>query len=168
MASIPCNLGSHTTSCKARSQYCGAATVLEAPRVAGNGGGGGTGGGQHLSVVGADATAAAQAELLATANELYQRMDAGRVGLRPDGAYWAALPVHIRNFVQTASFSPQLCAADGNKRAKVQAMYLIAQQMVQMGEQGSEGQVPSQAVGGVASERDVSSLAAAGQLVAFY
>src|SRR5712691_11087896 len=106
MASIPCNLGSHTTSCKARSQYCGAATVLEAPRVAGNGGGGGTGGGQHLSVVGADATAAAQAELLATANELYQRMDAGRVGLRPDGAYWAALPVHIATLYGPCHDSP--------------------------------------------------------------
>src|SRR5260221_1056055 len=87
--------------------------------------------------------------------------DAGRVGLRPDGAYWAALPVHICNFIRTASFSPQLRAADGNKRAKVQAMYVIAQQMAQMGEQGSEGQVPSQAVGGMASERDISSLAAA-------
>jgi hypothetical protein len=142
------------------------AAVLEAPRAAANGGGG-AGGGQHLGVAGADATAAAQAELLATANELYQRMDAGGGGLRPDGAYWAALPAHIRNFVRTASLSPPLRAAGGNERAKAQAMYAIAQQMVQTGEQGGEGQVPSQAVTGVASsERDVSSSAAVGQLVA--
>jgi len=89
------------------------------------------------------AAAAAQAELLATANELYQRMDAGGGGLRPDGAYWAALPVHIRNFVRTASFSSQLRAAGGNERAKARAMYVIAQQMAQTEEQGSEGQVPS-------------------------
>jgi len=140
------------------------AAVLDAPRAAASGGG--TGGGQHLGVAGADATAAAQAELLATANELYQRMDAGGGGLRPDGAYWAALPAHIRNFVRTASLSPPLRAAGGNERAKAQAMYAIAQQMVQTGEQGGEGQVPSQAVAGVGSERDVSSSAAAGQLVA--
>jgi hypothetical protein len=76
------------------------AAVLEAPRAAANGGGTG---GHHLDVAGADATAAAQAELLATANELYQRMDAGGGWLRPDGAYWAAPPAHIRNFVRTAS-----------------------------------------------------------------
>jgi len=140
------------------------AAVLEAPRAAANGGG--AGGGQHLGVAGADATAAAQAELLATANELYQRMDAGGGGLRPDGAYWAALPAHIRNFVRTASLSPPLRAAGGNERAKAQAMYAIAQQMVQTGEQGGEGQVPSQVVTGVASERDVSSSAAVGQIVA--
>jgi hypothetical protein len=132
------------------------AAVLDAPRGAANGGGAG---GHHLGVAGADATAAAQAELLATANELYQRMDAGGGGLRPDGAYWAALPAHIRNFVRTASLSPPLRAAGGNERAKAQAMYAIAQQMVQTGEQG-EGQVPSQAVAGVASEQDV--LAAGG------
>ena len=142
------------------------AAVLEAPRAAANVGSG-AGGGQHLGVAGADATAAAQAELLATANELYQRMDAGGGGLRPDGAYWAALPAHIRNFVRTASLSPPLRAAGGNERAKAQAMYAIAQQMVQTGEQGGEGQVPSQAVTGVASsERDVSSSAAVRQLVA--
>jgi Salt tolerance down-regulator len=142
------------------------AAVLEAPRVAANGGGGG--GHHHLGgVAGADAAAAAQAELLATANELYQRMDAGGGGLRPDGAYWAALPAHIRNFVRTASLSPPLRTAGGNERAKAQAMYAIAQQMVQTGEQG-EGQASScqEADAGVASERDVSSAAAAGELVA--
>jgi Salt tolerance down-regulator len=111
------------------------AAVLEAPRVAANGGGAG-GRNNSLGVAGADATAAAQAELLATANELYQRMDAGGGGLKPDGAYWAALPAHIRNFVRTASLSPPLRAADGNERAKAQAMYAIAQQMAQTGEQG--------------------------------
>jgi len=143
------------------------AAVLEAPRMAANGGGGG-GYHHHLGgVAGADAAAAAQAELLATANELYQRMDAGGGGLRPDGAYWAALPAHIRNFVRTASLSPPLRAAGGNERAKAQAMYAIAQQMVQTGEQG-EGQATSgqEADAGVASERDVSSAAAAGGLVA--
>ncbi|KAI0258149.1 salt tolerance down-regulator-domain-containing protein [Gloeopeniophorella convolvens] len=93
------------------------AAVLEAPRAA-----------AAAAAAGADATAAAQAELLATANELYQRMDAGGGGLRPDGAYWAALPAHIRNFAQ--------------------AMYTIAQQMVHTGEQG-EG-----AVEGPEAERD--------------
>src|SRR6267142_2410291 len=143
------------------------AAVLEAPRMAANGGGGG-GYHHHLGgVVGADAEAAAQAELLATANELYQRMDAGGGGLRPDGAYWAALPAHIRNFVRTASLSPPLRAAGGNERAKAQAMYAIAQQMVQTGEQG-EGQATSgqEADAGVASEREVSAAAAAGGLVA--
>ena len=116
------------------------AAVLEAPRAAANGGG------HNLGVAGADATAAAQAELLATANELYQRMDAGGGGLRPDGAYWAALPAHIRNFVRTASLSPPLRSAGGNERAKAQAMYAIAQQMAHSGEQG-ESQLPCQ-VGG--------------------
>ena len=132
------------------------AAVLEAPRVAANGGVGGA----HS--LGADATAAAQAELLATANELYQRMDAGGGGLRPDSAYWAALPAHIRNFVRNASLSPPLRAAGGNERAKAQAMYAIAQQMVQTGEQG-EGQVPGQTIDGDASEREVKT---AGGLVA--
>jgi hypothetical protein len=114
------------------------AAVLDAPRVAANGGG--AGGRNGLGVADADATAAAQAELLATANELYQRMDASGGGLRPDGAYWAALPAHIRNFVRNASPSPPLRAADGNERAKAQAMYEIAQKMAQTGEQG-ESQV---------------------------
>ena len=122
------------------------AAVLEAPRVAANGGG--AGGRNSLGVAGADATAAAQAELLATANELYQRMDAGGGGLRPDGAYWAALPAHIRNFVRKASLSPPLRAADGNERAKAQAMYAIAQQMGQTGERG-ESQVDGDGEGEV-------------------
>ena len=127
------------------------AAVLEAPRTAANGGGGP--GGHNLGVAGADATAAAQAELLATANELYQRMDASGGGLRPDGAYWAALPAHIRNFVRNASLSPPLRAAGGNERAKAQAMYAIAQQMVQTGEQGEGGQ--ALAGHGDTSEREV-------------
>ncbi|EIM84195.1 uncharacterized protein STEHIDRAFT_123056, partial [Stereum hirsutum FP-91666 SS1] len=64
----------------------------------------------------ASATEAAQAELLATANELYRRMDAdpaGGLGIASDEEYWASLPAHIRNFAQ--------------------AMYAIAQQMVQTG-----------------------------------
>jgi hypothetical protein len=128
------------------------AAVLDAPRVAANGGG--AGGRNSLGVAGADAAAAAQAELLATANELYQRMDAGGGGLRPDGAYWAALPAHIRNFVRTASLSPPLRAADGNERAKAQAMYAIAQQMAQTGEQG-ESQVDGDGDGDDAPEGDV-------------
>jgi hypothetical protein len=111
----------------------------------------------NLGAAGTDATAAAQAELLATANELYQRMDAGGGGLRPDGAYWAALPAHIRNFVRTTSLSPPLHAAGGNEWVKAQAMYAIAQQMVQTGEQG-EGQDQTQAASRNevdASERDM-------------
>ena len=83
------------------------AAVVEAPRVAANGGGAGRRNG--LGVADADATASAQAELLVTANELYQRMDASGGGLRPDGAYWTTLPVHIRNFVRTASLSAFAC-----------------------------------------------------------
>jgi len=49
--------------------------------------GGGAGGRNGLGVADADATASAQAELLATANELYQRMDASGGGLRPNGAF---------------------------------------------------------------------------------
>ena len=140
------------------------AAVLEAPRAAANGGTKSN----SFGVAGADATAA-QAELLATANELYQRMDAGGGGLRPDGAYWAALPAHIRNFVRTASLSPPLHIAGGNEWAKAQAMYTIAQQMVQTGEQG-EGQDQGHAaarndVDG-ASERDMATATAAGRMVA--
>ncbi len=139
------------------------AAVLEAPRAAANGS-------NDLGVAGADATAAAQAELLATANELYQRMDAGGGGLRPDGAYWAALPAHIRNFVRTASLSPPLHTAGGNERAKAQAMYAIAQQMVQTGEQG-EGLDTGQAVArnevdGTSSKRDMMMTTVAGRMVA--
>ena len=137
------------------------AAVLEAPRAAANGGSKCN----NLGAAGTDATAAAQAELLATANELYQRMDAGGGGLRPDGAYWAALPAHIRNFVRTASLSPPLHAAGGNEWAKAQAMYAIAQQMVQTGEQG-EGQDQTQEAARNevdASERDMTS---AGTVVA--
>jgi hypothetical protein len=140
------------------------AAVLEAPRAAVNGGTKSN----NLGVAGADATAAAQAELLATANELYQRMDAGGGGLRPDGAYWAALPAHIRNFVRTASLSPPLHIAGGNERAKAQAMYTIAQQMVQTGEQG-EGQDQGLAATRNdvdASERDMATATAAGRMVA--
>ncbi|KAH9976606.1 hypothetical protein BGW80DRAFT_1558439, partial [Lactifluus volemus] len=115
------------------------AAVLEAPRAAANGGGGV---GNNFGVAGTDPTAAAQAELLATANELYQRMDAGGGGLRPDGAYWAALPAHIRNFAQ--------------------AMYAIAQQMVQTGEQG-EGRVSGQVVAGDGSEREAGGVVAGWQ-----
>ena len=124
------------------------AAVLEAPRVAANGGG--AGGRNSLGVAGADATAAAQAELLATANELYQRMDAGGPC---DGTYWAALPAHIRNFVRNASLSPPLRAADGNERAKAQAMYAIAQQMAQTGEQG-ESQIDGDGDGDDAPDGD--------------
>jgi len=64
--------------------------VLEAPRAAG--------GGQRLSVAGADATAAAQAELLATANELYQRRALGRRVARRD----MSLPVDPSFFADAA------------------------------------------------------------------
>lgn len=48
-----------------------------------------------------NATAAAQAELLATANDLYRRMDADpQGGIADDDEYWASLPAHIRNFVR--------------------------------------------------------------------
>ena len=131
------------------------AAVLEAPRAAMNGGSKCN----NLGAAGTDATAAAQAELLATANELYQRMDAGGGGLRPDGAYWAALPAHIRNFVRTASLSPPSHVAGGNEWVKAQAMYAIAQQMVQTGEQGEgQDQVQTAARNEVdASEMDMTS-----------
>jgi hypothetical protein len=76
------------------------------------------------------ATAAAQAELLATAHELYRRLDAdpgARLGA--DAAYWASLPAHIRSFVRAVSpFSPPARGDAG--LGKAQAMYAIAQQMV--------------------------------------
>lgn len=65
----------------------------------------------RLPTTAASATEAAQAELLATANELYRRMDAdpaGGMGVASDEEYWASLPAHIRNFVRTtySRFSP--------------------------------------------------------------
>jgi len=92
--------------------------VLPAPHATANCSGG-TRGGQYLGVSSTAATVVAQAELLTTANELYRRMDAGGDGwAMPDGAYWAALPAHIRNFVRTASLSPPLRAAGDNERGQ--------------------------------------------------
>lgn len=74
-------------------------------------------------------TAAAQAELIAAADDLCRRMDADpQGGIADDDVYWASLPAHIRSFVcntYSQTTSP------GNERAKAQSMYSIAQQMVQ-------------------------------------
>lgn len=74
-------------------------------------------------------TAAAQAELIAAADDLCRRMDADpQGGIADDDVYWASLPAHIRSFVcntYSQTTSP------GNERAKAQAMYSIASQMVQ-------------------------------------
>ncbi|EIN03254.1 hypothetical protein PUNSTDRAFT_139725 [Punctularia strigosozonata HHB-11173 SS5] len=79
--------------------------------------------------------AAAQAELLATADDLYRRMDADSedgMGLADDDEYWAALPAHIHNFVRTTCSQSATTASD-ESAIKAQAMYAIAQQMVQSG-----------------------------------
>jgi hypothetical protein len=85
--------------------------------------------------------AAAQAELLATADDLYRRMDAdpeGGMGLADDDEYWAALPAHIRNFVRTTRSQSAMTAGD-ESAIKAQAMYAIAQQMVQSGLKAAHG-----------------------------
>lgn len=70
-------------------------------------------------------TAAAEAELLATADHLARSMEGDPDGLVSD-EYWASFPDHLRNFVRR-TYS-QL-SSPGDEDEKTQAMYAIAQQI---------------------------------------
>jgi ribosomal protein S14 len=78
-----------------------------------------------------NATAAAQvaqAELIATANDLYRRMDT------PDeDDYWSSMPSHIKNFVKMTYNQSTNPNVNQNERAKAQSMFAIAQQMIDSG-----------------------------------
>lgn len=88
------------------------------------------------------ATAQAQADLLATASDLYRRIEADPQGIPDDDAYWTSLPAHLRTFIRNAlplgQFPPSAQAAlngnpnDSNARhASTQAMIAVAQQLAQ-------------------------------------
>ena len=70
---------------------------------------------------------AATKELINTAKILYKNTDV-QDGIADDDEYWASFPPHIRNFVGTV-YSQQPASRGDEKKA--QAMYAIAQQMVQ-------------------------------------
>ncbi|PWN48739.1 hypothetical protein IE53DRAFT_363668 [Violaceomyces palustris] len=88
------------------------------------------------------ATAKAQADLLATASDLYRRIEADPQGIPDDDAYWTSLPAHLRTFIRNAlplgQFPPSAQAAvNGNpndpntRHASTQAMIAVAQQLAQ-------------------------------------
>ncbi|WFD27594.1 Stress response protein nst1 [Malassezia nana] len=82
------------------------------------------------------ATAQVQADLLATASDLYRRIEADPHGLPEDEAYWTSLPAHLRTFIRNALPLGQLGAgANANdgipRRASTQAMIAVAQQLAQ-------------------------------------
>ncbi|KAN0065505.1 Stress response protein nst1 [Thecaphora frezii] len=88
------------------------------------------------------ATAQAQADLLATASDLYRRIEADPHGIPDDDAYWTSLPAHLRTFIRNAlplgQFPPSAQAAlNGNpndpnaRHASTQAMIAVAQQLAQ-------------------------------------
>jgi hypothetical protein len=84
------------------------------------------------------ATAQAQADLLATASDLYRRIEADPQGIPDDDAYWTSLPAHLRTFIRNAlplgQFPPsaQLNPNDPKARqASTQAMIAVAQQLAQ-------------------------------------
>lgn len=78
-----------------------------------------------------NATAAAQADLLATATDLYRKMDADPQGtVTEEQDYLGSLPANIRNFVETAWASISNAQSDEMKQ---RTMYAIAHQMVLSG-----------------------------------
>lgn len=78
------------------------------------------------------ATAQAQADLLATASDLYRRIEADPQGIPDDDAYWTSLPAHLRTFIRNALPLGQLTNNDPNARhASTQAMIAVAQQLAQ-------------------------------------
>jgi len=82
------------------------------------------------------ATAQVQADLLATASDLYRRIEADPHGLPEDEAYWTSLPAHLRTFIRNALPLGQLGAgANTNealpRHASTQAMMAVAQQLAQ-------------------------------------
>lgn len=70
-------------------------------------------------------TAAAEAELLATADHLARSMEVDPEGMVND-EYWASFPDHLRNFVR---HTYSQLSSPGNEAQKTQAMYAIAQQI---------------------------------------
>ncbi|CAO1615978.1 unnamed protein product [Parajaminaea phylloscopi] len=91
----------------------------------------------HLSHA-ASAQAQAQADLLATASDLYRRIEADPQGIPDDDAYWTSLPAHLRTFIRNALPLGQFPATgnghpnDPNSRhASTQAMIAVAQQLAQ-------------------------------------
>ena len=79
------------------------------------------------------ATAQVQADLLATASDLYRRIEADPHGLPDDEAYWTSLPAHLRTFIRNALPLGQLSPEkpDGPRHASTQAMIAVAQQLAQ-------------------------------------
>lgn len=84
------------------------------------------------------ATAQAQADLLATASDLYRRIEADPQGIPDDDAYWTSLPSHLRTFIRNALPIGQLPASAQNdvddptsRQASTQAMIAVAQQLAQ-------------------------------------
>lgn len=77
----------------------------------------------------------AQADLLATASDLYRRIERDPHGIPDDDAYWTSLPAHLRTFIRNALPLGQFSAAGGNdpnaKHASTQAMIAVAQQLAQ-------------------------------------
>lgn len=91
----------------------------------------------HLSHA-ANAQAQAQADLLATASDLYRRIEADPQGIPDDDAYWTSLPAHLRTFIRNALPLGQFPTTgaghpnDPNARhASTQAMIAVAQQLAQ-------------------------------------
>lgn len=93
----------------------------------------------HLSQGAYTATAQAQADLLATASDLYRRIEADPGGIPDDDAYWTSLPAHLRTFIRNAlplGQFPTTGAGGGNndpnaRHASTQAMIAVAQQLAQ-------------------------------------
>lgn len=83
------------------------------------------------------ATAQAQADLLATASDLYRRIEADPQGIPDDDAYWTSLPSHLRTFIRNALPIGQLPSARNDsddpsgRHASTQAMIAVAQQLAQ-------------------------------------
>lgn len=81
------------------------------------------------------ATAQAQADLLATASDLYRRIEADPQGIPDDDAYWTSLPAHLRTFIRNALPLGQFPASTNNdpsaRHASTQAMIAVAQQLAQ-------------------------------------
>lgn len=89
----------------------------------------------HLSQGAYAATAQAQADLLATASDLYKRIEADPQGIPDDDAYWTSLPAHLRTFIRNALPLGQFPTTGGNdpnaRHASTQAMIAVAQQLAQ-------------------------------------
>ena len=82
------------------------------------------------------ATAQVQADLLATASDLYRRIEADPAGLPDDEAYWTSLPAHLRTFIRNALPLGHLAEPGANpnalpRHASTQAMIAVAQQLAQ-------------------------------------